>query len=353
MATGIRTGMRTGRGAPPPLSWRQRLLSRRTALLALVILLDLGALLQLIQPQERRLTTQAQAILDDSLGPHRARCDVQRDARGRTHVSVSLSGQDPALVSSLLTRALGLNDQRGDSLSVIQQGAPPEPKPWPNLTPWLAGIVALGLGCWGLVGLTRAGRRAGSALAGRWRIWREAREARRAEKAARPPAPPPEPAILQPDDLRLELAAPLLKLVNPRKGAPLLKRLEDLRVRYAREVGAPPPRLAIERSESLEGHHWRLFVRGQRVDEGKPVEGLEHRLWLEMRARCLEWLGVDEVDRLLAQLHKTQPALIAEVRRRLELAWLTARLREHLGQTGSLHELAEILESLLLQKEAQ
>lgn len=339
--------MSAGRGAAETVR------SRRPWLIP-ILLLDLAVLFWLGRPIDpsQQLSDQTQALLDDALGPRKARCHIYLDEQQRIHGTIAVAGVEATTVEKLVSQALGLQPESGDSLAVVAASPPPEGLRIPNPTVPLAALMAVALAVCGLGQLAvQVPRRCRAAMM-RWRDWREARAARRASLPTPPPAVE-SPVVSLPDDLRLELSSNLLYLVNPRKGAPLSARVEELRRRYVEELGTPAPAVTYARHQQLPARHWRLSVRGRSVAEGAlprgTTEPLETLLWAEMRSRAGDFLGVDEVEQLLKECAISQPALVREVRRCLSAAELTRRLRGELAESGSLRNLDLVLERLALQ----
>ena len=132
MRTGSRAGMSAGRGRRPP-DRRERLVAwvrarlHWTTLLGLLLVLDLGAVSWLwLRPTPSRLAeNQAQKMLDNALGPGRARLKVMLESDGRAVCMAVVPPGKTAQVTRLLGATLGLAGERGDSLSVVEVAPPP------------------------------------------------------------------------------------------------------------------------------------------------------------------------------------------------------------------------------------
>ncbi|MBT9588081.1 FHIPEP family type III secretion protein [bacterium] len=365
MGTGSRAGMSAGRGRRPP-DRRERLVAwvraRRhwTTLLGLLLVLDLGAVSWLwLRPTPSRLAeNQAQKILDNALGPGRARLKVMLESDGRAVCMAVVPPGQTAQVTRLLGATLGLAAERGDSLSVVEV-APPPSSPWPAL--WsrmalgVAAIVGVGAFCrllWWL--LVRVQRRLKWALR-QLQVYR----ARRARRLA--PVTPLKQQVhdsvrdcFDQDPLSLQVSRNLLALANPRKGAFIEREIVAIRRRLASERGALLPPVPVVEGP-LDGSQWRLLVREDCVAQGQlfgaanlgqMAQELGQQLFTELSSRAGQWLGLEEVDWMLQQLTQTQPALVKLVLARWKLAEITQTLRLLLQRGVSIRDLVPILEKM-------
>lgn len=373
MATGIQTGMRTGsragmssgRGRRPP-DRRERLVAWLRArmhwatLLWLLLVLDLGAVgwLWLRPTPSRHAEKQAQRMLDNALGPGRARLKVVLEPDGRAVCMAVVPPGQAARVTRLLGATLGLAAERGDSLSVVEV-APPPPSPWParlaRLALVLAALAGAVVACrslwWVLVRLGRKLKRAFKQMQGY--------RARRARRLA--PVTPLKQQVhdsvrdcFDQDPLSLQVSRNLLALANPRKGAFIEREIVAIRRRLAAERGALLPPLPVVEGP-LDGSQWRLLVRGDCVAQGQifgpenlgqMAQELGQQLFAELSCRASQWLGLEQVDWMLQQLSQTQPALVKLVLARWNLAELTQTLRLLLQRGVSIRDLVPILEKM-------
>lgn len=372
MATGIQTGMRTGsragmisgRGRRPPdrrerlVAWLRARLHWST-LLWLLLLLDLGAAGWLwLRPTPSRLVeNQAQAILDNALGPGRARLKVVLEPDGRALAMAVVPPGQAAQVTRLLGATLGLAAERGDSLSVVEV-APPPPSPWPArlarfalVLAALAGAVVACRSLWWV--LARLQRKL------RW-AFGQLQDYRARSRRPAPATPPPQQVYASVQDcfhqepLSLQISRNLLALANPRKGALIEREIVSLRRRLAAERGALLPALAVVEG-APDDNRWRLIVRGDCVAQGQLLspaslaqmaQELGRNLFAELSCRASQWLGLEEVDWRLQQLSQTQPALVRVVLARWTLGEITQVLRLLLHRGLSIRDLVPLLEKM-------
>lgn len=178
----------------------------------------------------------------------------------------ALVAQVPALLLSVAAATIVTRVTSGEALDDQIAGQFSSFRAWVPVACIMA-VIGLIPGMPHLLMLAIAGIAAGIA-------WASKRAATRAA-APPPPAPVADPARIDWDDLRsdgtlrLDLGIALVGMVDPAKGAPLMKRLTGVRRDISRELGFVVPMTRVADNLALGANSYRLSIGGSICGEGE------------------------------------------------------------------------------------